>query len=94
MPTVPSESETSLPDLAGKTVFAIDLLSRAYQLFHALPEMTSPDGRPVSVIFGLTRDLLDIIEKRKPDYLFCGMDAAGPTFRHERFEAYKANRAE
>ncbi len=83
-----------MPDLTGKTVFAIDLLSRAYQLFHALPEMTAPDGRPVSVVFGLTRDLLDIIEKRKPDYLFCGMDAAGPTFRHERFEAYKANRAE
>jgi DNA polymerase-1 len=84
----------TVPDLTGKTVFAIDLLSRAYQLFHALPEMTAPDGRPVSVIFGLTRDLLDIIEKRKPDYLFCGMDAAGPTFRHDRFEAYKANRAE
>jgi DNA polymerase-1 len=82
------------PDLADKTVFAIDLLSRAYQLFHALPEMTAPDGRPVSVVFGLTRDLLDAIEVRKPDYLFCAMDAPGPTFRHERFEAYKANRAE
>ncbi len=83
-----------LPDLTGKTVFAVDLLSRAYQLFHALPEMTSPDGRPVSVVFGLTRDLLEIIEKKRPDYLFFGMDAAGPTFRHERFDAYKANRAE
>ncbi len=82
------------PDLAGKTVFVVDLLSRAYQLFHALPEMTAPDGRPVSVVFGLVRDLLDIIEKKRPDYLFCGMDAAGPTFRHEKFEAYKANRAE
>jgi DNA polymerase-1 len=91
---VSSEASTNVPDLSGKTVFAVDLLSRVYQLFHALPEMTSPDGRPVSVVFGLTRDLLDIVEKRKPDYLFCGMDAAGPTFRHERFEAYKANRAE
>ncbi|MFM7138610.1 MAG: DNA polymerase I [Planctomycetota bacterium] len=87
-------STTTAPDLAGKTVFAIDLLSRAYQLFHALPEMTAPDGRPVSVVFGLVRDLLDIIEKKRPEYLFCGMDAAGPTFRHEKFEAYKANRAE
>jgi DNA polymerase-1 len=85
---------TIAPDLAGKTVFAIDLLSRAYQLFHALPEMTAPDGRPVSVVFGMVRDLLDVIEKKRPDYLFCGMDAAGPTFRHEKFEAYKANRAE
>ena len=88
------DQTTIAPDLAGKTVFAIDLLSRAYQLFHALPEMTAPDGRPVSVVFGMVRDLLDVIEKKRPDYLFCGMDAAGPTFRHEKFEAYKANRAE
>jgi DNA polymerase-1 len=90
---VPSTT-TAVPDLAGKTVFAVDLLSRVYQLFHALPEMTAPDGRPVSVVFGLVRDLLDVVEKKRPDYLFCGMDAAGPTFRHEKFEAYKANRAE
>jgi DNA polymerase-1 len=86
--------DPTVPDLTGKTVFAVDLLSRAYQLFHALPEMTAPDGRPVSVVFGLTRDLLEIVNNRKPDYLFCGMDAAGPTFRHEKFAAYKANRAE
>jgi DNA polymerase I len=90
---VPDTTPTA-HNLAGKTVFAVDLLSRAYQLFHALPEMTAPDGRPVSVVFGLTRDLLEVIEKKRPDYLFCGMDAAGPTFRHEKFEAYKANRAE
>jgi len=82
------------PDLRGKTVWAIDTLSRVYQLFHALPEMTAPDGTPVSVVFGLTRDLLDIVENRRPEYLLCAMDAAGPTFRHERFADYKANRAE
>jgi DNA polymerase-1 len=82
------------PDLGGRTVWAIDTLSRVYQLFHALPEMSAPDGTPVSAVFGLTRDLLDITERRRPDYLFCAMDAPGPTFRHERFAAYKANRAE
>ncbi|MBM4022759.1 MAG: hypothetical protein FJ284_11065, partial [Planctomycetes bacterium] len=65
MPAAPHPT----PDLTGKTVFAIDLLSRAYQLFHALPEMTAPDGRPVSVVFGFTRDLLDVLQKRKPDFL-------------------------
>jgi DNA polymerase-1 len=82
------------PDLRGKTVWAIDTLSRAYQLFHALPEMTSRDGTPVSVVFGLTRDLLDIVEKKRPDYLLCAMDPPGPTFRHAAFADYKANRAE
>jgi len=89
-----TEATGATPDLHGKTVWAIDTLSRVYQLFHALPEMTAPDGTPVSVVFGLTRDLLDIVEKRKPDYLFCAMDPPGPTFRHEKFAAYKANRAE
>jgi DNA polymerase-1 len=84
----------TISDLRGKSVWAIDTLSRVYQLFHALPEMTAPDGTPVSVVFGLTRDLLDIVENRRPEYLLCAMDAAGPTFRHEQFADYKANRPE
>jgi len=84
----------SVPDLSGRSVWVIDTFSRIYQLFHALPEMTSPQGTPVAAVYGFTRDLLEIIEKKKPDYLFCALDAPGPTFRHERFEAYKANRAE
>jgi len=85
---------TATPDLNGRLVWVVDTLSRIYQLFHALPEMTSPQGEPVSAVYGFARDLLDIITSRKPDYLFCGMDAAGPTFRHEAFEAYKATRSE
>ena len=81
-------------DLSGQTVWVIDLFSRVYQLFHALPEMSSPEGMPVSVIFGLTRDLIDITEKKKPNYLFCGSDTPEPTFRHKQFEAYKATRSE
>ena len=81
-------------DLSGQTVWVIDLFSRVYQLFHALPEMSSPEGTPVSVIFGLTRDLIDITEKKKPNYLFCGSDTPEPTFRHKQFEAYKATRSE
>jgi DNA polymerase-1 len=85
---------SSTPDLTGCTVWVVDTLSRIYQLFHALPEMTSPQGEPVSAVYGFARDLLEIITRRKPDYLFCGMDAPGPTFRHEAFDAYKATRSE
>ncbi|NCA12423.1 DNA polymerase I, partial [bacterium] len=91
---MPAAATQAVPDLAGKSVWVIDTLSRAYQLFHALPEMSSPQGTPVAAVYGFTRDLLDIVEKKKADYLFCALDAPGPTFRHERFEAYKANRAE
>ena len=92
-PTAATPASTD-PDLHGRTVWVIDTLSRVYQLFHALPEMASPEGTPVSAVFGFARDLLDIIEKKRPDYLLCGLDAPGPTFRHERFADYKATRAE
>jgi DNA polymerase-1 len=75
-------------------VWVIDTLSRVYQLFHALPEMTSPRGEPVSAVFGFARDLLDIGQKRRPDYLLCALDAAGGTFRHEASPDYKATRSE
>jgi len=94
MDAMKSKKSIVAPNLQNKTVLAIDTLSRVYQLFHALPEMSSPKGVPVSVVYGLTRDLLDIINKKKPSYLLFAMDAAGPTFRHEQFEDYKANRAE
>jgi DNA polymerase-1 len=87
---MPSSSPSTVPELAGRSVWVIDTLSRVYQLFHALPEMSSPQGTPVAAIYGFTRDLLDIIEKKKADYLFCALDAPGPTFRHDKFAAYKA----
>ena len=93
-PHMSDAAAISAPDLHGKTVLAVDTLSRIYQLFHALPEMTAPDGTPVSAVYGFARDLLDIVGRKKPDYLFCAMDPPGPTFRHERFAEYKATRAE
>jgi DNA polymerase-1 len=86
-PTVP-------PDLTGKTVYAIDANSLIFQVFHAIPEMTSPRGEPVNAVFGFTRDLLFLLEKKKPDYLFCAFDMSGPTFRHELYDGYKGQRSE
>jgi len=91
---MPAPPPPACPDLSGKSVWVIDLFSRIYQLFHALPEMTSPEGTPVSAVFGFTRDLLDILEKKRPDYLLVASDAAGPTFRHNQFPDYKGTRAE
>ncbi len=53
-----------------------------HQVFHALPEMTSPGGEPVSAVYGFTRDLLYLVEDKRPDFLFCAFDVRGKTFRH------------
>ena len=85
---------TPAPDLTGATVYAIDANSLIFQVFHAIPEMTSPRGEPVNAVFGFTRDLLFLLEKKKPDYLFCAFDMSGPTFRHELYDGYKVQRSE
>lgn len=85
-------SETA--SLAGETVYVVDANSLIFQVFHALPEMTSPLGEPVNAVFGFTRDLLYLIEEKRPNYLFCAFDLPGPTFRHALYGEYKAERGE
>jgi DNA polymerase-1 len=81
-------------DLHDKLVIVVDAPSLIYQVFHALPEMTSPSGQPVAAIHGFIRDVADLLERKQPDYLFCAFDLPGKTFRHEMFDPYKANRPE
>ena len=64
-----------------------------YQVFHAMPEMSGPSGQPVGAIFGFLRDILDILERRRPDYLMCAFDPPGKTFRHDLYDQYKLTRA-
>jgi DNA polymerase-1 len=90
-----SEVDMSLPGtLKGKSVWVVDANSLIFQVFHALPEMTSPRGEPVAAVFGFTRDVLYILEEKKPDYLFIAFDASERTFRHEMYEDYKLHRSE
>jgi len=84
---------TNQPEsLQGWTIYAVDSHSLIFQVYHALPEMTSPRGEPVAAVFGFVRDMLQLLETRRPDALLCAFDLPGPTFRHELYEPYKANR--
>ena len=85
--------ESPSPDsLRGKTVYVVDSHSLIYQVYHALPEMTSPRGEPVAAVYGFARDVLYLLEVKRPDYLFCAFDLPGKTFRHELFDQYKIHR--
>ncbi len=93
--------ENSAPDsrsqpesLEGWTLYAVDSHSLIFQVFHALPEMTSPRGEPVGAVYGFIRDLLQLLETRRPDALLCAFDLPGGTFRHELYDGYKADRGE
>jgi len=74
-------------------LYIIDANAHIYQAFHAIRELTSPAGQMVNAVYGFAATLLKILREQKPDALVVACDAPGPTFRHERYPAYKATRA-
>lgn len=79
--------------MSNDCIFLIDTFSLMFQVFHAIPPMTGTEGQPTNAVFGFTRDLLAILE-RKPSHLMCAFDSPEPSRRNEIYEAYKANRTE
>ena len=79
--------------LSGKTVCVVDAYGLLYQVFHAPGmEMTNARGEPTGAAFGFVRDVLTIMTKLRPDYLFCAYDMHAKTFRSAIYTEYKANR--
>ncbi|MBQ9565470.1 MAG: DNA polymerase I [Synergistaceae bacterium] len=74
-------------------ILIIDGHGLAHRAFHALDaELTAPDGTPTNMITGFTNMLTVAKGKVTPRCVVAVFDAPGPTFRHERFPQYKANR--
>lgn len=86
-------ADAGAESLEGETVWVLDTHSLLYQVFHALPEMTSPAGQPVQAVFGILRDVLGLLATQKPDYLFAAVDLPGKTFRHKIYDRYKIQRS-
>ena len=74
------------------TLYLVNAFSLIFQVFHALPEMTSPSGLPTNALFGFTKDMLYLRNDKKPNLLVVCFDAPGKTFRDEMYAEYKANR--
>lgn len=56
--------------------------------------LSNSKGEPTNALFGFTQMLLAVVEKHKPDLMFCAWDTHEPTFRHIAFDAYKGTRQE
>ncbi len=78
----------------SETLYVIDVFSLVFQVFHAIPAMTSPAGQPTNAVFGFARDVLGILRNHKPTYLVAAMDSPERGVREELYPEYKANRAE
>jgi DNA polymerase-1 len=78
---------------AKKTLVLLDSHAIIHRAYHALPAFTAAStGEPTGALYGLVAMLLKLIQELSPDYIVAGFDLAGPTHRHEAYEAYKAGR--
>ncbi len=77
-------------------LFLIDayaLIYRSYYAFIKNPRINSK-GMNTSAIFGFVNSMEDVLKREQPTHVAVAFDPKGPTFRHEAFEAYKAQREE
>ena len=77
-----------------KRLFLIDAYASIYRSYYAFiknPRVNSK-GLNTSAIFGFVNILEDVLKREKPTHIAVAFDPSGPTFRHEAFENYKAQR--
>ncbi len=76
----------------SRRLFILDANALLHRAWHALPPLTSPTGQVVNAVYGVVNVLLKLLEEQKPDAFVACWDTKAPTFRHEAYEAYKAQR--
>ena len=72
---------------------AYALIYRAYYAFIKNPRINSK-GMNTSAIMGFVNTLEEVLQKEQPTHLGVAFDPSGPTFRHEAYPEYKAQREE
>lgn len=77
-----------------KKLVLVDGHAVFHRAYHAMPPLTTSKGELVNAVFGFTSMLLRAIDDIKPDYIAVAFDTAEPTFRHQEYTAYKAQRGE
>lgn len=75
-----------------RTIYLIDGTAYVYRSYHAIRGLSNSGGLPTNAVFGFTRILIKLLEQRQPGHAVMVFDAKGPTFRHELYPDYKANR--
>jgi DNA polymerase-1 len=75
-----------------RTVYLIDGSAQFHRAYFAIRGLTTSRGLPSGATYGFTTMLRKLLEDYKPEYLGISFDLKAPTFRHEEYKAYKANR--
>jgi DNA polymerase-1 len=73
----------------------LDGHSLAYRAFFALPpDLATTTGQPTNAVYGFTSMLIKMLQDEHPTHVAVAFDRGEPTFRHEQYVDYKANRRE
>ncbi|TAK22908.1 MAG: DNA polymerase I [Chloroflexota bacterium] len=71
----------------------VDAHALVHRAYHAVKPLTTSRGEQINAVFGFASVLLKTLNDQKPRYVAVAFDRPGPTFRHEAYADYKANRA-
>ena len=77
---------------SNNTLYLVDGSSYIYRAYHALPNLTNSSGEPTGALLGVANMLRRLLKDAESDNIAVVFDAKGPTFRHEMYAEYKANR--
>jgi len=73
-------------------LMAIDGNSIVNRAFYGIRHLSASDGTPTNAVYGFLAILQRLIGEETPDALCVTLDLPAPTFRHERYDKYKATR--
>jgi DNA polymerase I len=75
-----------------KNFLIFDSNSVIHRAYHALPPLTNKEGILTNAVYGFLLAFFKAIKDFRPEFAAAAFDVSGPTFRHEKFKDYKANR--
>lgn len=79
--------------MSRKKFLLVDAHALIYRAYYAIPNLTDPNGNLVNAVYGFSKMVLNAISYFEPEYAAVCFDHPKPTFRHKRFDGYKAQRA-
>lgn len=74
------------------TVYLVDGTYNIFRAYHATPPLATSAGLPTNAVYAFTTMLRKLLADEQPAFLAVAFDTEKPTFRHEAFEEYKAQR--
>ena len=81
-----------MSDQTQQRLVLIDGSSFLFRAYHAVPPLSSPQGKPTNAIHGVSNMLRKLLATHKTEYFTVVFDAPGKTFRNDMYDQYKANR--